>query len=75
MIEDEGQAFLLSRDKLKQIIFETQCQLEFVVLLNCHSQDQGEIFINVGAKHVICIKREEPVQDAAAVVFAEAFYK
>lgn len=34
---ESGEGTLVSRDKLKSIIKMTKCDLEFVVVLTCHS--------------------------------------
>lgn len=72
---DTCEGTLVSRDKLKELVEKTKCDLEFVVVLTCHSQDQGEIFLQAGARHVVCIDRDFEVLDAAAVTFTDTFYK
>ena len=65
----------MSRDRLKEIISKADCHLEFVVVLTCHSQFVGEIFLQAGTKHVVCIDQSATVQDDAAMTFTETFYR
>ena len=56
LLETEtGDGQLVSKEQLKNIIDKAECNLEFVVVLTCHSQFVGEIFLQAGTKHVICI--------------------
>jgi ATP-dependent Clp protease ATP-binding subunit ClpA len=41
---------------------------------SCHSEFAGQIFHNAGAKHVICIREDQPISDDAAICFAKVFY-
>lgn len=49
--------------------------INFVILAACHSENCGKAFQIAGIKHVICIKREEKLNDRAAVVFSRQFYQ
>lgn len=71
----DGDGQLVSRDRLREIINKAQCNLEFVVVLTCHSQFVGEIFLQAGTKHVICIDQNAEVEDDAAMTFTETFYR
>jgi len=44
-------------------------------VLTCHSQFVGEIFLQAGTKHVVCIDQENKVEDDAAMTFTETFYR
>ena len=46
----------------------------FVVVASCHSERQGDIFLNTVAEHVICIDQDKVLNDEAAVKFAKKFY-
>ena len=35
----------------------------------------GEIFLQAGAKHVICIDQTYEVEDVAVITFTETFYE
>lgn len=52
----------------------SNCQLEFVVVATCHSEFVGKIFLEAGARHVICIKQSKEVSDQAVLTFTETFY-
>jgi len=57
------------------LILSTKCELEFVVVATCHSEFVGRIFLEAGAKHVICIRHSEEVQDKAIITFTDTFYE
>ena len=40
----------------------------------CHSENIGKVFLNAGAKHVICIMKDEEILDKASVLFSKVFY-
>lgn len=52
---DEGDSKLVSREQLKKLIKSTCATLDFVFVASCHSEFVGRIFLEAGAKHVICI--------------------
>ena len=52
---DEGDSQLVSRTQLKNLIDTTGAHLDFVFVASCHSEFVGRIFLEAGAKHVICI--------------------
>lgn len=52
---DEGDSKLVSREQLKKLIKSTCASLDFVFVASCHSEFVGRIFLEAGAKHVICI--------------------
>ena len=56
------------------MILRNDCQLDFVVVATCHSEFVGRIFQQAGAKHVICIKNSEEVEDDAVITFTDQFY-
>ena len=45
------------------------------VVLSCHSEYIGEMFIKAGVDHVIWVGREYEIKDSACVKFAKTFYK
>lgn len=71
---NEGDSHLISRKMLRELILSTKCELDFVVVATCHSEFVGRIFLEAGAKHVICVKNSEEVKDQAAITFTETFY-
>ena len=40
----------------------------------CDSEFAGHAFIEGGAKHVICVKRNQEVLDLASIDFTKSFY-
>ena len=48
---------------------------EFVFISSWYSQFAGEVFLNAGAKHVICIKSGERISDKASLRFSRVFYE
>lgn len=40
----------------------------------CHSEFVGRIFLDAGAKHVVCIRKQDEVPDDAVLHFTSAFY-
>jgi len=55
----EGDGKLVSRQKLQYLISAACCKLEFVVVATCHSEFVGRIFLEAGAEHVICIRKQD----------------
>jgi hypothetical protein len=53
----------------------TQNAFEVVFVSSCYSQFAGEIFLNAGAKHVICIRSGERISDKASLRFSRVFYE
>ena len=45
-----------------------------MIVATCHSEFVGRIFLEAGAKHVICIKQSEEVEDVAVLTFTDTFY-
>ena len=75
LLETEvGDSQLVSRNQLKKMIHRNKCELDFVVVATCHSEFVGRIFQQAGAKHVICIKNSEEVEDDAVITFTDQFY-
>ena len=76
ILEDSvGKAEYFFESELKFMIKEMNNPFEVVFVSSCHSQFAGEIFINAGAKHVICIKQEFKISDAASLKFSSVFYE
>jgi hypothetical protein len=49
--------------------------LEFVVVASCYSEFAGKVFLNAGARHVVCIKSGNAIADVAVILFSKTFYK
>jgi len=41
---------------------------------SCHSEDTGQIFIDAGVKHVICVKKAEAVDLSTYRLFLKYFF-
>jgi hypothetical protein len=71
--DNDVSAHKVFQKELKEII--KQSSLQFVFISTCHSQFAGEIFLNTGVEHVICILKTEKLYDKAAIIFSENFYE
>jgi len=47
---------------------------DFVFISACYSESTAEAFLDLGVKHVVCVKVDVQIQDSLAVVFTRAFY-
>ena len=65
---------LVSRKQLQSLIRSSGTVLNFVYIATCHSEFVGRIFLEAGAKHVICIDQQEEVMDEAIISFTDTFY-
>jgi hypothetical protein len=63
-------------ENLSKLIINTQCisSIKVVIVLSCKSQRMGEVFHNAGISHVVCVKREEKIDDKFCAEFTYAFY-
>jgi len=76
LLEDEnGMADYFFEEDLKYMIEISQNAFEVVFVSSCYSQFAGEVFLNAGAKHVICIRRGERISDKASLRFSRVFYE
>ncbi|CAI2377825.1 unnamed protein product [Moneuplotes crassus] len=76
LLEDEQcMSHYLYETELKKMIERAQINLEVVFVSSCHSEFAGEVFLNAGAKHVICIKQSEEIADKASLCFSRVFYE
>lgn len=48
---------------LHDFISASNTNLEFVFVATCYSEFAGKIFLNAGAKHVICVKQGQQIAD------------
>lgn len=70
----DGEAEHLSEEQLGSIIKASKAELEFVFVASCYSEFAGKIFLNAGAKHVICVKSGNQIADDAVILFSKSFY-
>ena len=76
LLEDaEGKTNYYFEDELKTVVEVSKNKFEVVFVSSCHSEFAGNIFLNAGAKHVICIKQIEKISDAASLRFSRVFYE
>jgi hypothetical protein len=76
LLEDEqGMADYFFEEDIRNMIEMTQTTFEVVFVSSCHSQFAGEVFLNAGAKHVVCIKGGEKISDRASLRFSKVFYE
>jgi energy-coupling factor transporter ATP-binding protein EcfA2 len=76
LLEDEhGMADYFFEEDLKYMIEVSQNTFEVVFVSSCYSQFAGEVFLNAGAKHVICIRSGERISDKASLRFSRVFYE
>ena len=65
---------LVTVETLRDLCIAGGSKLEFVFVSACHSKRAGEAFAQAGVKHVVCVKVDARLLDAAANVFTRAFY-
>ena len=69
-----GEGELVSARQLRILVKEALPDLDVVFVAACRSEFVGEIFLRCGARHVICVKKDRSVLDAAAIAFTKYFY-
>ena len=76
LLEDEyGMADYFFEQDLKYMIEISRNAFEVVFVSSWYSQFAGEVFLNAGAKHVICIRNGERISDKASIRFSRVFYE
>ena len=76
LLEDErGMSDYFFEEDLKYMIEMSQNSFEVVFVSSWYSQFAGEVFLNAGAKHVICIRSGEQIADVASLRFSKVFYE
>ena len=60
---------------LKALLEKAKISIDVAVVLSCHSEYIGKMFLKAGIKHVICVGREYTIKDDACIAFAKIFYK
>lgn len=71
----DGEGQILTEKELTGIMQRTQVDLEFVVVASCYSEFAGKVFLNAGARHVVCIKSGNAIADVSVILFSKTFYK
>lgn len=71
----DGKTEYYFEDELTNLVSGRESKFEVVFISSCHSEFAGKIFLNAGAKHVICIRQSEKISDAASLKFSCVFYQ
>jgi hypothetical protein len=68
---------LMNKDTLLQLLRagDDHNNIEFVFLAACHSETLASAWVELGVKHVVCVKVSTKIQDSASVVFTKDFYR
>lgn len=75
VFEDQfGGADFVSCMTLSKLLNKLKNKLHFAFVASCHSKLVGEVFLNAGALHVICVKREERILDKACQIFTKGSF-
>merc|ERR1719285_1659330 len=67
-----GECLLVDGDLLKACIKEDSCKLAFVA--SSRPRFAGQVFVDAGVQHVVCIHSEESQDQACANEFTASFY-
>jgi hypothetical protein len=66
---------MVSKDSLRNLLSAGNASIpDFVFISACHSESTAAAFVELGVKHVVCVKVDMQIQDSLAVVFTRAFY-
>ena len=71
---DNGSVSLLSMPSLAGLLSVIPLP-RLVVILACHSESAGRVFIDAGADYCVCVRATERVLDSAAKYFTRFFYQ
>ena len=72
---ENGMSDYYFEQELKTLLNISKYEFELVFVSSCHSQFAGQVFLNAGAQHVICIIQNAKVLDEASTVFSKVFYE
>ena len=65
-----GLGDLIDGKYLKRMINVCRANIQIVILSSCYSENEADIFIQAGVKHVICIKKDSEINDDACILFS-----
>ena len=66
---------LVDKDSLHKLLSAGNAPTpDFVFISACHSESTAEAFLDLGVKHIVCVKVDVQILDSLAVVFTRAFY-
>jgi len=64
LLEDSiGKTNYYFEKELEDLVKVRENKFEVVFVSSCHSEFAGKVFLNAGAKHVICISQAEKISD------------
>ena len=66
----DGSGSFITTKSLNKMLEISKAKLDIVFLSACHSEGAAQAFLDSGASHVICIKKENQVLDEACVLFS-----
>eukprot|EP01038_Epipyxis_sp_PR26KG_P008817 gene8817-11905_t len=72
--DKQGGLQVISVQRLRDLLAAGGLTLQFVFVSACYSKEIGEAFVKAGVPHVVCVKVDSKIQDAAAIAFTRAFY-
>jgi hypothetical protein len=72
--DGKGGCQLVRGDYLKRLI-GTGGPFELGLISACHSEPTGKMIQEAGVRHVIAVRRDVPILDLAAIVFAGVLYR
>ena len=76
LLEDSiGKTNYYFEKELEDLVNVRENKFEVVFVSSCHSEFAGKVFLNAGAKHVICISQAEKISDWASLKFSSVFYE
>ena len=63
-------------EEIKEALQDLKNQLPSIVFVNtCYSENVGKAFFELGVKYVITIDSADSIEDEAAQIFSEYFYR
>ena len=75
VLEEDGRADSFSAFDLKNTDRPKGLpNIELVLLMVCHSEVVGNVFLEKCANHVICVNKDKAVLDEATIVFTTSLY-
>jgi hypothetical protein len=75
-IEDKSQtAVPLFEKDIDKLLSNLKTLPKVVLLMACHSEEIGKVFLKYGVTHVICVKKQNRILDKACEIFSRTFYR
>ena len=72
---EQGEGELVNTQRIKQLLDDFSHQIDLVVVAACNSKNVGQVFLDSGVKHVVCVESGKFVLDKAAIEFTRNFYQ